>query len=107
MRDLLIDYYLISPRVFKKMLFESRAVRQKEPPPKESKLKAFLKRSSEPLMGIHISQQVCEPEYRWSFDRNDILENETSFSLPRTPNLSGGQYFSNINAPEKPENSVF
>ena len=49
-------------------------------------------------MGIHISQQVCEPEYWWSFDRSDILENETSFSLPRTPNLSGGQYFSNINA---------
>ena len=40
------------------MLFESRLVRHREPPVKESKLKAFLKRSSEPLMGIQISQQV-------------------------------------------------
>lgn len=40
------------------MLFDRRQVRQREPPVKESKLKAFLKRSSEPLMGIQITQQV-------------------------------------------------
>ena len=40
------------------MLFDRRQVRPKEPPVKESKLKAFLKRSSEPLMGIQITQQV-------------------------------------------------
>ena len=45
-------------RVFRKMLFDSRATKVREPPVKESKLKALLKRSSEPFMGIQISQQV-------------------------------------------------
>ena len=45
-------------RVFRKMLFDTRVTRVKEPPAKESKLKALLKRSSEPFMGIQISQQV-------------------------------------------------
>ena len=44
-------------RVFKKMLFETPN-KQREPPVKESKLKAFIKRGSEPLMGIQIAQQV-------------------------------------------------
>ena len=50
-------------RVFKKMLFDTRLVKQKEPPVKESKLRAFLKRSSEPLMGIQITQQVYSSSY--------------------------------------------
>ena len=40
------------------MLFDSKIARFKEPPAKESKLKALLKRSSEPFMGIQITQQV-------------------------------------------------
>ena len=39
------------------MLFDSK-VKIRDPPQKESKLKALLKRSSEPFMGIQISQQV-------------------------------------------------
>ena len=45
-------------RVFRKMLFDTRTTKVREPPVKESKLKALLKRSSEPFMGIQISQQV-------------------------------------------------
>ena len=45
-------------RVFRKMLFDSRVTKAREPPAKESKLKALLKRSSEPFMGIQITQQV-------------------------------------------------
>ena len=42
------------------MLFDTRVTRVKEPPAKESKLKALLKRSSEPFMGIQISQQASK-----------------------------------------------
>ena len=58
--DRLIFVFIISVfnRVFRKMLFDTRVTRVKEPPAKESKLKALLKRSSEPFMGIQISQQV-------------------------------------------------
>ena len=45
-------------RVFKKMLFDIKIGKMKDPPAKESKLKALLKRSSEPFMGIQIAQQV-------------------------------------------------
>ena len=44
-------------RVFKKMLFDT-AIKPREPPPKESKLRAFMKRGSEPLLGMQITQQV-------------------------------------------------
>ena len=44
-------------RVFKKMLFDT-AIKPREPPPKESKLRAFIKRGSEPLLGMQITQQV-------------------------------------------------
>ena len=40
------------------MLFDSRVTKIREPQVKGSKLKALLKRSSEPFMGIQISQQV-------------------------------------------------
>ena len=44
-------------RVFKKMLFDT-AIKPREIPPKESKLRAFIKRGSEPLLGMQITQQV-------------------------------------------------
>ena len=44
-------------RVFKKMLFDM-AIKPREPPSKESKLRAFIKRGSEPLLGMQITQQV-------------------------------------------------
>ena len=39
------------------MLFDT-AIKPREPPPKESKLRAFIKRGSEPLLGMQITQQV-------------------------------------------------
>ena len=53
------------------MLFDSRVAKIREPPVKESKLKALLKRSSEPFMGIQISQQVDIGTYIHA----DIMEN--------------------------------
>ena len=50
--------YIYIFRVFRKMLFDSRVTKIREPQVKGSKLKALLKRSSEPFMGIQISQQV-------------------------------------------------
>ena len=52
-------YFFFLFRVFKKMLFDSR-IKPREPPQKESKLRAFIKRSSEPLLGMQITQQVQE-----------------------------------------------
>merc|ERR1719495_2331427 len=43
-------------RVFRKMLFET-PVKPREQPQKESKLKAFIKRGSEPLLGRQLAQQ--------------------------------------------------
>ena len=54
-------FSFIFSRVFKKMLFE--------PPPKESKLRAFIKRGSEPLLGMQITQQVQLAQHKniWIF----------------------------------------
>jgi hypothetical protein len=41
----------------RKMLFDM-GIKPREPPPKESKLRAFMKRGSEPLLGMQITQQV-------------------------------------------------
>ena len=43
-------------RVFKKLLVDA-AVKPREPP-KESKMRAFMKRGSEPLLGMQLAQQV-------------------------------------------------
>ena len=43
-------------RVYKKLLVDA-AVKPREPP-KESKLRAFMKRGSEPLLGMQLAQQV-------------------------------------------------
>lgn len=44
-------------RVFHKMLYTSPSPqKKKEPPPKENKLKMFLKRSSEPLLNLQSGQ---------------------------------------------------
>lgn len=47
-------------RVFHKMLYQSPSPqRKKEPPPRENKLRLFLKRSSEPLLNLqNAAQQV-------------------------------------------------
>ncbi|KAG8320935.1 hypothetical protein J6590_057331 [Homalodisca vitripennis] len=43
----------ISDRVFHKMLYQAPSPqRKKEAPPKENKLRQFLKRSSEPLLNL-------------------------------------------------------
>jgi hypothetical protein len=52
-----ISFFFIFFRVFKKMLFDT-AIKPREPQPKESKLRAFMKRGSEPLLGMQITQQV-------------------------------------------------
>ena len=43
-------------RVFKKLLVDAAA--KPREPPKESKLRAFMKRGSEPLLGMQLAQQV-------------------------------------------------
>lgn len=47
-------------RVFQKMLYQAPSPqRKKEPPPRENKLRLFLKRSSEPLLNLqNAAQQV-------------------------------------------------
>ncbi|XP_075221706.1 serine-enriched protein-like isoform X3 [Lycorma delicatula] len=47
-------------RVFHKMLYQAPSPqRKKEPPPKENKLRLFLKRSSEPLLNLqNAAQQI-------------------------------------------------
>ena len=65
-------------RVFRKMLFDSRATKVREPPVKESKLKALLKRSSEPFMGIQISQQVDLNQYLGPGQFSNFSEIKTS-----------------------------
>lgn len=49
-------------RVFQKMLYQAPSPqRKKEPPPRENKLRLFLKRSSEPLLNLqNAAQQVTE-----------------------------------------------
>ena len=49
------------------MLFDSKITKVREPPVKESKLKALLKRSSEPFMGIQISQQVYNAQISFGY----------------------------------------
>lgn len=45
-------------RVFQKMLYQAPSPqRKKEPPPRENKLRLFLKRSSEPLLNLQNSAQ--------------------------------------------------
>ena len=60
------------------MLFDSRVTKIREPPVKESKLKALLKRSSEPFMGIQISQQVDMNRYDNQVKFLYVSEVETS-----------------------------
>lgn len=49
-------------RVFQKMLYQAPSPqRKKEPPPRENKLRLFLKRSSEPLLNLqNAAQQVIK-----------------------------------------------
>lgn len=49
-------------RVFQKMLYQAPSPqRKKEPPPRENKLRLFLKRSSEPLLNLqNAAQQVSD-----------------------------------------------
>ena len=59
-------------RVFKKMLFDT-AIKPREPPPKESKLRAFMKRGSEPLLGMQITQQVQLAQHLATQKYTDLL----------------------------------
>lgn len=60
-RFILLQAVLASrSRVFQKMLYQAPSPqRKKEPPPRENKLRLFLKRSSEPLLNLqNAAQQV-------------------------------------------------
>lgn len=54
-------------RVFQKMLYQAPSPqRKKEPPPRENKLRLFLKRSSEPLLNLqNAAQQVIKFCFNW------------------------------------------
>ena len=79
------------------MLFET-PVKPREQPQKESKLKAFIKRGSEPLLGRQLAQQVnCDScdEIISSFDfDNAYLRISLSFQRLRLPS-----HLSNHNQP--------
>ncbi|CAG9767381.1 unnamed protein product [Ceutorhynchus assimilis] len=50
-------------RVFHKMLYQAPSPqRKKEPPPRENKLRLFLKRSSEPLLNLQNASQHHQPQ---------------------------------------------